>query len=166
MGLQTGANGKLYIATTYGTVPANKSAYEALTWLEITQLENLPEFGDSTEEVTFQDLSSGRVSKLKGTRDAGTSDVSFAYDETLYDGSPLRGQYLMFVASEDDTTNNYRFKVTYNDASTGSPLGTNTTRYFSGLVGSFREGGFGANDVVMVTCNVRLNSDIIRVART
>jgi len=166
MGLQTGANGKVYIATTYGAVPANQGAYEALTWLEITQLENLPEFGDATEEVTFQDLSQGRVTKLKGTRDSGTSDIAFAYDETLYGGSPLTGQYQLFVGSEDDTTNNYYFKVTYNDASTGSPLGTDTTRYFAALVGSFREGGFGANDVVMATCNIRLNSSVIRVART
>jgi hypothetical protein len=166
MGLQTAANGKVYIASTFGAVPANQAAYEALTWLEITQLENLPEFGDNTEEVTFQDLSQGRVSKLKGTRDAGTSDLMFAYDETLYEGSPLTGQYQMLAGSEDDTTNNYYFKLTYNDASTGSPLGTDTTRYFSALVGSFREGGQGANDVVMVSCNLRLNSSVIRVART
>lgn len=166
MGLQTGSNDKMYIATVAGTVPANAAAYAALTWLEIEQMENLPEFGDETTEVTFQDLSSGRVSKLKGTRDAGSSDVSFAYDETAYAGSPMTGQYQMLVASEDDSTNNYRFKVAYNDASTGSPLGDDSTRYFSGLVGTFREGGHGANDVKMVRCNIRINSPVVRVART
>lgn len=165
MSVQTGANGTFSIAVENGTVPANQAAYEALTWVEVEQLETMPEFGDETAEVTFLGLSDGRVQKLKGARDAGNSDCTFAYNEVA-DGSPITGQYLLLQASEDDTTNNYRFKCTYNDASTGSPLGTDTTRYFSGLVGSFREGGFGTNDVIMVSSSIRVNSPIIRVART
>lgn len=166
MSVQTGANAAFYIATTAGAVPANQAAYEALTWVEVEQIETMPTFGDTTTEVTFQGLSDGRVQKLKGTRDAGSSDLGFAFLDTIGSGSPQTGQYLLLAASEDDTTNNYAFKVVYSDQTTGSPYGTGSTRYFAGLVGGFSEGGFGANDVVMITAPIRVNSPVIRVART
>lgn len=165
MSVQAGANSKIYIAVENGTVPANQTAYEALTWVEIEQTESIGEFGDSTAAVTFTGLGDARVQKLKGSSDAGTLSIVMAFNE-LADGSPQTGQYLLLQASEDTTPNNYAFKVTYDDASTGSPLGTDTTRYFAGQVGTFVEGVSGADDIIRVSSEIRINSAIVRVART
>lgn len=165
MSVQAGANSKIYIAVENGSVPANQTAYEALTWVEIEQTESIGEFGDSTAAVTFTGLGDARVQKLKGSSDAGTLSIVMAFNE-LADGSPQTGQYLLLQASEDTTPNNYAFKVTYDDASTGSPLGTDTTRYFAGQVGTFVEGVSGADDIIRVSSEIRINSAIVRVART
>lgn len=165
MGVATGAGSKIYIATAYGTVPVNEAAYIALTWVEVEQTESIGEFGDSTAAVTFTGLGDARVQKLKGSSDAGTLNVVMAFN-ALADGSPTTGQYLMQQASANTTADNYRFKVTFNDASSGSPLGKNTTRYFSGQVGTWVEGVPGADDILRVSAEVRINSPIIRVART
>jgi hypothetical protein len=165
MSVATGAGSKIYIATAYGTVPANQAAYEALSWVEVEQTESIGEFGDSTAAVTFTGLGDARVQKLKGSSDAGTLNVVMAFN-ALADGSPTTGQYLMQQASANTTADNYRFKITFNDASTGSPLGDPTTRFFSGQVGTWVEGVPGADDILRVSAEVRINSAIIRVART
>lgn len=166
MSVATGASSKIYIATTSGTTnPANQAAYEALTWVEIEQTESIGEFGDSQAAVTFTGLGDARVQKLKGSSDAGTLSVTMAYNE-LADGSPTTGQYLLAVANADTTPANYRFKVTFNDASTGSPLGDPTTHYFAGQVGTFVLGVPGADDIIRVSSEIRINSAIIRVYRT
>lgn len=166
MAIQTGASSKIYIATTSDTsVPANAAAYEALTYVEIEQTESIGEFGDSTTAVTFTGLGDARVQKLKGSSDAGTLSITMGFNE-LADGSPQTGQYLLLQAAEDTTPSNYRFKVQYDDGTTGSPLGEGTTRYFSGQVGTFVEGVPGADDIIRVSSEVRINSPIVRVART
>lgn len=166
MSVATGAGSKIYIATVSGTTnPANKAAYEALTWIQVEQTESIGEFGDSQAAITFTGLGDARVQKLKGSSDAGTLSVVMAYNE-LADGSPTTGQYLLAVANADTTPANYRFKVTFNDAGTGSPLGTNTTHYFSGQVGTFVLGVPGADDIIRVSSEIRINSPIIRVYRT
>jgi len=166
MSVATGASSKIYIATVAGTTnPANQAAYEALTWVEIEQTESIGEFGDSQAAVTFTGLGDARVQKLKGSSDAGTLSVTMAYNE-LADGSPTTGQYLLAVANANTTPSNYRFKITFNDASTGSPLGDPTTHYFAGQVGTFVLGVPGADDIIRVSSEIRINSSIIRVYRT
>ena len=165
MPIQTGANAKLYIATTSGTVPANQAAYEALTWVECEQTDALGTLGDSTAEVTFTGLGDARVQKLKGSSDAGTLDVSMAYNQSAF-GSPLTGQGHLLVASNDTSSDNYYFKRVLGDGSTGSPLGEGTTEYCAGMVGSFTISVDGADSIVMLNSQVRVNSEIIRVAAT
>lgn len=165
MPVQTGANAKFYIATTSGSVPANKAAYEALTWVECEQTDALGDLGDESAEVTFTGLGDARVQKLKGSRNAGNLDLSMAFNENAF-GSPLTGQGHLLAASEDDSSDNYYFKRVLGDASTGSPLGSGTTEYCAGQVGSFRISVSGADSIVMLTSQARINSPVIRVART
>ena len=165
MAIQTGANAKIYIATTSGTVPANQAAYEALTWVECEQTETLGALGDTQAEVTFTGLGDARVQKLKGSSDAGTLDVSMAFNQSAF-GSPLTGQGHLLAASSDTSSDNYFFKRVLGDASTGSPLGTGTTEYCSGQVGSFTINIDGADSIVMLNSQVRVNSAVIRVVAT
>ena len=91
--------------------------------------------------------------------------VTAAFNEAA-DGSPLSGQYQMLQAANDTTSSDYAFKIELNDATTGSPLGTNTTFYFLGQVGSFVRSAPGADEILRVTSEVRINSAIITVYRT
>ena len=153
MAIQTGAGKKLYIATVAGSVPASSAAYAALTWRECEQTEALGDLGDTSAEVTFTGLGDGRVQKLKGAKDAGNLDVTMALNDQILTASPSGGQELLLLASDDTSTNNYRFKRTL----------SGVTEYFSGKVGSFVISVSGANNVVMATSQIRVNSDVLRV---
>lgn len=159
MAIQTGAGKKIFIAAETG-VQANQAAYEALTWTEIEQTESIGEFGDTTAEVTFTGLGDARVQKLKGSSDAGTLAVNMGFKNDAY-GSPLGGQGMLNAAAEDITSTVYNFKVSYEDSSS-SPV-AHTTRYFGGLVGSMVDSVPGADEVLRVTSDIRINTPIIKV---
>lgn len=154
--VQTGAGVKIYIGTT--TVATNSTQYAADTYAEIEKTEAIGSFGDTTEEVTFIGLGDARVVKKKGSSDAGTIEITFAFDEDAIDSG---GQADLLAASADTSSANYNFKVEYNDGTT-----TPSIRYFSGQVGTFQEGVPGANSILMVSSEVRINTPILRVAST
>lgn len=156
MGIHAGSLSKISIGTT--AAHSNQTEYEADTYALIESTESIGEFGDTQEEVTFVGLSDGRTQRKKGTSDAGTIDIVFAFDEAAISSG---GQADLLAASADTSSDDYNFKVEYNDGST-----TNSIRYFSGQVGSFKEGVPGANNILMVTSNVRINTPILRVAAT
>lgn len=164
MSVATGAGCKIYISNATSTA-STQGAFEALTWIECEQTESIGDFGDTTTPVTFIGLGDARVQKIKGSLDAGTLSVTMAFNE-LADGSPITGQYQFLTAANDTTSSNYGFKITLNDASTGSPLGTDSTFYFLGQVGTFVRSVPGADEILRVTSEVRINSAIITVYRT
>lgn len=153
MPIQSGAGAKLYIATVAGSVPSSSGAYAALTYRECEQTEAIGALGDSTAEVTFTGLGDARTQKLKGSSDAGNLDVTMAFNSECLTASPTTGQGLLLVASNDTSSDNYRFKRTLDGV----------TEYFSGMVGSFVIDISGANNIVMLTSQIRVNSAIVRV---
>lgn len=162
MAAQTGASKKFYISPTTGE-QANQAAYEALSWTEVEWVESIGEFGDSTNPVELTLLGDARVQKFKGSADAGTLQITMAFKDDAY-GSPLGGQGFMLAANEDTTSTVYNFKVSFED-STSSPLG-HSTRYFGGQVGTFVESVPGADEILRVTSEVRINTAIVRVNKT
>jgi len=150
--IQAGAGAKLYIATAKGAVLTTAGAYAALTYRECEQTEAIGALGDTTAEVNFTGLGDARVQKLKGSSDAGNLDVSMAFNDALFTESPSTGQELLLTASEDTTTDNFRFKRT---------IGA-VTEYFSGKVGTWVVDVSGADNIVMLTSQIRVNSAIIR----
>ena len=164
MAVATGAGCKIYISSATSTA-SNQGEFEALTWIELEQTESIGEFGDTTTPVTFIGLGDARVQKIKGSLDAGTLSVVSAFNEAA-DGSPITGQFQMLQAANDTTSSNYGFKIALNDATTGSPLGTDTTFYFNGQVGTFVRSVPGADEILRVTSEVRINSAITTVYRT
>ncbi len=153
MAIQTGAGAKLYIATVAGTVPASSGAYAALTYRECEQTESIGALGDTTAEVTFTGLGDSRTQKLKGSSDAGNLDVTMAFSADALTASPSTGQDLLLIASNDTSSDNYRFKRTFGGV----------TEYFSGMVGSFVIDISGADNIIMLNSQIRVNSPIIRV---
>jgi len=147
MGIQTGANVAISIGTT--TPMADAAAYALDTWTAIGGVESLGSFGDTSAEVTFTGLTDARVQKLKGARNAGTLNVTMAFV-----GGDA-GQDALSTAEADDTSANYNFKVEYSDGE---------VRYFAGQVASVVEEVSGADSVLMLNCEVRINTPIVKVA--
>lgn len=139
MAVTTASGSKIYIGPT--TAAADLAAYKALTpWVEIGEVQNLGEFGDQANDVTFASLSDGRVRHLKGARDAGVLALVCGRD-------PLdTGQQAAKAAER--TKFAYAFKIVAADAPDEDH--TDSEFYFHALVQSARD-NFGENDAVVVT---------------
>lgn len=128
--------------------------FEAVTgWVEVEEIEDLGQIGDSSSEVTFTALKNGRVRKTKGPRDGGTQNIIVGRD-------PLDdGQGAMIDAEK--TKFNYHFKVIYSDAR--SEAYTNSVDYYAGLVMS-RQGNLGnVSNVTRRNLNVGINTSVYSV---
>ncbi len=123
---QSGA--KFYIAVDVSNDPVpqnsdlNQAGFEALTWLEVSQVGNVGETGTTTNIVSYDTISTDVTQKGKGISNAGDPTV-----ECARVGSDL-GQIAMRAASL--TTDSYAFKYELDDSA-----GTNGTTYYNrGLV--------------------------------
>lgn len=143
---------KIYICETAQTSEPDLSGYQALTWVEIKEVESLGTFGDTAAEIEFTALTDSRKRRLKGARDAGTLDMTMGAD---YSDA---GQVALVAAEK--TIHDYAFKVVFNDAPQG---GTPSERYFIAAVASASESVETANSTLMLNCSLWVNSGITRV---
>jgi hypothetical protein len=152
----TATGTKIHIAPTEETTPANAAAYAALTWTEITLVENIGEYGDQSSIITAAVIGDGRMRKAKGARDAGEMAV------IVFPKTADTGQAALIAA--EATYNTYPFKVTLpNRLDAG---GTDEINYMMVLVTSKRR-NVGANDnIVRDTFNLAVNSAITVTAAT
>lgn len=157
MTITTATGAKYYIGGTtaidYTTDAGAIAAFEALTWVEIKEVEDGGEFGDESADVTFQSLGDGRVRHLKGARDAGTIALVVGDD-------PLDpGQIAMRAAEK--TKFQYNFKVEYEDAP--SDLYDNSVDFFRGLVMSARKNVGTGDNVLRRTFSIGISTKILTV---
>lgn len=153
MAITTASGTKLFIRPT-ATTKADAdtlSEFEAMTgWVEVGEIESLGEFGDESNDVTFSAIGDARVRHLKGARDAGSMAVTVGRD-------PLDTGQQALVAAEK-TKYEYPIKILAADAPTEEY--SDTVYYFRGLINSRRE-NYGENDnVVRITFNIGVNSEI------
>ena len=149
------------LTTTASSSPASHATPSGATlsgggsngWLEVKQLESLGEFGDSASNVTFSDISKGRVTKKKGTKDAGNMSVIVGFDAR----DP--GQIAMQAA--EGTSFDYAFKLVAADQrlETDSP----SIFYFNALVETSKNNFGTSNNVVKTTFTLAVNTAIITV---
>lgn len=154
MGVQTAAGSSFSIGPQ-NTSAADQSAYEALTYSLVGEVESISDFGDAYNSVTFTSLNDRRVRKIKGSADAGTITITIGHDSADTGQSDLETA----LASDED----YAFKVQLDDEGTGSPS-NDTTFYFRGKVMSARTNPGDAENIVRVTAEVAINSAIVKVA--
>lgn len=154
MTVNTAAGSKIYIGSS--VVAASISDYETESYVKIGEVEDLGEFGDEAEEVTFTSLEDRRVRKFKGSFNAGTIPVTAGSDPSD------AGQIAMVAAFATDL--DYNFKVELNDQITlgGDP----TILYFHGKVMSKRRNVGQVNNVVRQSFSVGINSEILEVPAT
>lgn len=121
--LNTAAGCRLSLGTKTGA--DTEADYKQDVYVEIGEIEDLGEFGDTFSSVTFTSLKDGRVRKYKGTADAGDMTLTVGLD------NGDAGQKAVKVAHKDRSKGDYNIKVTLNDGdATATPAVLPTTFYF------------------------------------
>lgn len=151
MTINTASGAKLYIGSQNSDRDTVLAEYQADSYIEVGEIEDLGEFGDDSTRVTFDSLSEGRTRKLKGTRDAGEMPIVVGDDPTD------EGQIAMEAAEASPL--DFNFKVELNDAVTVG--GNNSTHFFIGKVFSKRRNVGTANNVVRRNFAIGINSAIV-----
>ncbi|MEH3046507.1 hypothetical protein [Sphingomonas adhaesiva] len=129
-------------------VPSGQTitAYEALTYTEVNNVEQLGGFGASTAEVTFQPLR-GPEQAHKGPTSYGSLNPTMAVDDLD------AGQALMVTASAPTNNALYAFKVTKPDGS---------LRFFQARVFGMPETVGAANSMITAAPTVRINTEVLK----
>lgn len=157
MAISTVSGWQVQIGPVVATPPVSSTAYAALTpYTALGEVENIGEFGDEANAVTFLSLSAGRVRKAKGARNAG--DVVITCGRDALDA----GQVAMKAA--EGTSFQYAFRITANDKLDAND--TNSIFYFTALVGRARNTAGGADDVTKIAFTLAINSLIVEVPAT
>jgi len=145
MALTEGIGGFLSVsAATPATFDA--SGYAALTWTEVGEASEVPEFGAAYSAVTFTPLKTGIVNKFHGELNYGSITIPLGYD------SSDAGQIILLaaLASKDEIS----FRETRSDG---------TIRYIMGKVMSFPRGQ-SVGSVNMASCNIEFTRADVEVA--
>ena len=145
MALTEGIGGFLSVsAATPATFDA--SGYAALTWTEVGEASEVPEFGAAYSAVTFTPLKTGIVNKFHGELNYGSITIPLGYDSTD------AGQIILLaaLASKDEIS----FRETRSDG---------TIRYIMGKVMSFPRGQ-SVGSVNMASCNIEFTRADVEVA--
>jgi len=154
MTVNTAGGAKIYIGPTATSTTDTQGEYEALSYVEVGEVEDLGQVGDEDADVAFTALNDSRVRHFKGPTDGGTIAVVAGDDTTD------TGQAAMDAAFANKTED-YAFKLELADELTLA--GTPTTLYFRGKVMSMRRNVGNVSNVVRKNYNVGVNSDFIEV---
>lgn len=154
--LNTAAGCRLSIGGKTGA--STLTEYEADTYVDVGEIEDLGEFGDTFNPVNFTSLANGRVRKYKGTADAGNMTVTVGLD------NGDAGQKSVAVAHKDRSKGNYNIKVTLNDGDPGAtPAILPTTFYYGVKVMNNTVAPGAADNVVRRNITLGINTDIIEI---
>lgn len=144
---------KLYIGEDLATTNPVQADYEAMTWTEIGEVEDLGTIGDTAADVTFESMQDGRVRHFAGPFDAGTAnivcgcvidDAGQSAVETAFSGRLLKA-----------------FKLEMTDRPDSSH--TNTIRYFGARCLSQAVNHGNARNVVRRNMTLGINTAVIDV---
>lgn len=152
MTVTTTAGSKLYIGPVRASTVDTLAEYEALSWTEVGEIEDMGSLGDQSNSVTFTSVGDSRTRKLKGARDAGTMSLRIGRD-ALNPGQ-------IALAAAEQTKFEYAFKVEIAD-SRGAGY-TNSFRYFGALVMSQREELGTVDNVPKLMADLAVNTAIVK----
>lgn len=150
MSVNTASGAKLFIGNANANRNTTLEEFQADSYIEIGEIEDLGEFGDESERIKFTALSDGRTRTFKGPRDAG--------EMTLIVGDDPSDEGQVALEAAEATPFDYNFRVELNDAVTLG--GENSTHYFIGKVFSKRRNVGAANNVVRRNFAIGINSGI------
>lgn len=163
MAIHTNADSKLFISpasVNVDTINAMSDSaavafFEGINdWIEVEELEDLGELGDTSEAITFTALNNARVRKLKGPRDAGTQTIVVGRD-------PLDDGQEAFIAAER-TKFDFPIKIELADARTAGH--SNSVMYYAGMVQGAPTNLGNVSNVVRRTFTVGINTAIFEVS--
>ena len=121
---RTNKDRKVYICTTPQPSDLSQAQYEALTWVEVSNVGAVGESGTNTNVVSYDELSTDVTRKGKGISNAGDPTIECARNPT----DP--GQIALRAAAKANF--DYAFKFEDKDAPTANH--TNSVYYNRGLV--------------------------------
>lgn len=125
------------------------AGFAALTFVEVGEVTDLPEYGPTTEVVTHQPLKTGITEKYAGFTDNGSLAVGLGQDASD------AGQVILRASQElANKGTAYSFKTEFPDG---------TIDYYSGGLFSYTTNPGAANSIVASTAQVEINSVIVRV---
>ena len=152
------AGAKFFIGDALATSADDleESDFSAVTWQVVDGWETMGTVGDQAEVITTALINRKRVTKAKGTFDAGEMENTFA----IIPGD--QGQEDLKAALADGQ--NYAFKIEFDDPVTVG--GTGSEAKFVGLVTNQRRQGGSANTVRMRAFTISINSNIVETAAT
>jgi len=154
--LNTAAGCRFSLGTKSGA--DTETEYKADTYVEVGEIEDLGEFGDTFSSVTFTSLADGRVRKYKGTADAGDMTLTVGLD------NGDAGQAALKVAHKDRSKGDYNIKITLNDGDPdATPAILPTTFYMRGKVMNNTVAAGAADNVVRRNVTIGINSDILEL---
>jgi len=122
------------------------AGYALLTWIDIEEVSEVPEYGAEHSAVTHTPLKTGIVNKYHGELNYGSITVPMAYS----DGATGQAVLTAAIASKDEIS----FRETRSDGS---------IRYFSGKVMSFKTGQ-SVGSVVPASALIEITRATIPVA--
>ncbi|WP_176515860.1 hypothetical protein [Pseudomonas ceruminis] len=154
--LNTAAGCRLAIGGKTGA--GTETEYKADTYVDVGEIEDLGEFGDTFNPVNFTSLRDGRVRKYKGTADAGDMTMVVGLDNGDV------GQKAVAVAHKDRSKGNYNIRITLNDGDPGaSPPVLPTTYYFGVKMMNNKVAAGSADNVVRRNVTLGINTDILEI---
>jgi hypothetical protein len=144
MAIITASGTKFEIGPVAADAVDTVAEFDALTpYVVVGKVESIGDYGDERAAVTFNEIGAGRISKAKGSADAGTIALTVAY----VPNDP--GQIALEAAQAN--INNFAFRVTFPDGS---------IQYFQGLVMGKKRSIGTADNVLKRTFNIGINSPI------
>ena len=145
MALTEGIGGFLSVSAA---APASFDAagYAALTFTDVGEASEIPEFGAAYTPVTFTPLKTGIVNKFHGELNYGSITIPLGYD------SADAGQIILLAALASKSA--ISFRETRSDG---------TIRYIMGKVMSFPRGQ-SVGSVNMASCNIEFTTADVEVA--
>lgn len=154
MAINTSQGTRIYVGPATFAEPASPTAYAALTYVEMKNLESISPLGDQAGNISFSDMALQRVRKFKGARDAGQVTVTTGHD-------PLDPGQIAAIAAEK-TNNNYAFKMTLVDAADAND--TNSVFYFLAKVMQARVQPGDANSILKREYVLDIDTKLTEVA--
>lgn len=81
MALQTALGAKVFFSPTLPATQDEKG-FKALTYIQVGELESLPELSGKSDVKTFDNLTTGLETKLAGIYRAGSGTLTVGYDQS------------------------------------------------------------------------------------
>ena len=124
--------------------------YEALTFVEVGEVIDLPEYGPNVQVVESNPLATGVTEKFKGFINYGSQSMGLEFD------AEDAGQIILAAGVEGATKNQqHAVKIEYQDGSID---------FYSARIFSYTKAPGSANSMVGSTVQVEINTPITRVA--
>jgi hypothetical protein len=146
---------KVSVCATSQNTDLNQAGYAALTWVPVSAVGRVGDFGGTATDRTYNTLDEPTQTHQKGVGDAGSPDLDCA---SIYNDA---GQIILRSFGDPTNKNNMAIKIERADKPSG--YSTGTVFYSRGVVSGPLHVGGGSDDFDVERFSVRLNQLTIRV---